>query len=579
MKEVMKRSSQFSTLKMVLCRYVLGSPVVRMMLMPVLVMLILAGYAEVFITEILTDIQENTKNAGMATHKINMYWTTAVCSYLLSLGSLYLMSSYTENICREYILDLYRDHISMSFIDFKRIGVGNMISFIDRKSESFAMVLETVTKSLIMASCCVVLVAFRIYSKLGMCYVGVMLGITAIYGGSALVINHYRNLLRLKLNREVDQYRRRVYNNILNHDIIKAYNNEPEEASSLHRSMGLQTSYAKMYWSWLMAANFIGENVFTISMFLVTLYFSSYTTDPKVSSAEYSLFFFLFNNLRIYCVEISNNFAHVSFNITNMSQNRVEQARLDIQTLGCSKTSFDREIAIRDLRICVDGKVLVDKVDTTIRSGEKIVITGPNGSGKSSFVRALLGFLDYEGSILLDSIELREVNKTALRKLIAYSPQESHLFSESVISNIRNGNLDITNEEILEYCKKFDMHEMLCSLNDGYETNVGERGRRLSGGQKQKVSFMRAVVRDSPIFIFDQVTSNLDKESEAHIVSMINEHLRDRTVMMVMQNVDLFDRFDRVYYFDSGSLTYEGDVDTFLRSAQFLKTSPKSLES
>lgn len=572
MKGNAKNSTRFSVIRMVICKYVLGSPVMRVLILPVFVMLIIVATGEIFATELLAEIQKNTKDLETANKEIFVYLAVALFSYTLGLLSLYVMSSYIESICRGYILDLYREHISMSFIDFKRIGVGNMISFIDRKAKSLSAVLEAITKSFIMSLCCVFSIMLKIRSRLGASYVGVMIVVIMIYGITVLVINYHRNLLRLKLNKEVDMYRRRVYNNILNHDIIKSYNNEEEEAIGLHKSMALQTSYAKIYWSCLMAGNFIGESMFHIAVFLIVLYFSSLRGSGESASSNYALLYFLVNDLRIYCVEISNSFAVLSFNITNMSQNRTEQHKLDIQVAGYDKREFNDSIVVKDLKVSVAGKILVNSVSTTIKKGEKIVITGPNGSGKSSFVRTLLGFLDYEGSIKVDKIELRELNKAGLRSMISYSPQDSHLFSESVLYNIRDGNLDITNDEILERCKKFEMHEAFCNLNDGYETNVGERGRRLSGGQKQKVSFMRAVVRNSPIFIFDQITSNLDKDSEAHIISLINTHLHDKTVIMIMQNIDLSCNFDRIYYFDQGNLAGEGDILTLLKSVPMFRT-------
>ncbi|CAD25235.1 ABC TRANSPORTER [Encephalitozoon cuniculi GB-M1] len=554
MKEVMKRSSKLSVIKTVMFKYVLGSPVVRVMMLPVVVTLLAAGYGEIFITQILNDIQEKASDAEVVNEKIRIYLIAALSSYVFGLASLFAMSSYIESVCRDYIIDLYRDHISMSFSDFKKIGVGNMISFMNRKILSLQEVLESTVKVFIMTLCCILITMAKIQSEVGSRYGLLIGGVVVAYGACVIVINHYRNIIRLKMNREIDLCERKIYNNILNYDIIKSYNNEELEANEVYRCMGAQTRYGKMYWSWLQVGNFIGENIFVMAMFIMTMQFSN-NDARKVGFQDYTLMFSLSNQLRMYCVNISNSFGLILLNLTNMAQNRIEPSRLDIQEPGYYKKDFDALIRISELEISVGDKRLIRGVNMDIGKGEKIGISGDNGSGKTSFIRALLGFFDYSGSILVDGIELSTLNKEGLRQMISYSPQESQLFNESIISNIKDGNIYMSDEEAVEICKKYGMDDMFTSLDDGYQTLVGNRGNRLSGGQRQKVSMMRTVVKDAPIYIFDQVTSHVDKESENNMVDMIMKNLSDKTVIMVVQNSDLLDRFDKIYYFSNGGIS------------------------
>lgn len=552
MREAMKRSSQLSVLRTVLFKYVLGSPVVRVVVVPIMAVLVVVGYGEIFITQILNDIQEKARDTDAVNERIRMYLAVALSSYVFGMLSLFAMSSYIERVCRDYIVDLYRDHVGMSFLDFKRIGVGNMISFMNRKIQSLEDMLESVTKCFIMSICCVAMTMVKIWSGLGSKYGALISGVVVVYGVCVVVINHYRNTIRLKMNREIDLSRRRIYNNILNYDIIKSYNNEELEARELYRSMKAQTKFGKMYWSWLQVGNFIGENIFVMAMFAITVQFSR---RGEAGFKDYTLLLSLSNQLRMYCVDISNSFGVILLNLTNVAQNRCEPSRLDVQSPGLYKADFVSEMRIEGLEVSVGDKQLIRGMSMSIRRGEKIVVSGDNGSGKTSFARTLLGFFDYSGSVLVDGVELRTLSKEGLRRMVSYSPQESQLFSESVLSNIRDGNLDMSDEEIVRCCKRYGMHEVFAGLEDGYQTSVGVGGRRLSGGQRQKVSMMRAVVKDAPIYIFDQVTSHVDKESERRMVEMILEHLADRTVIMIMQNAELFDRFDKVYYLSSGMLS------------------------
>lgn len=543
-----------SIIKTVLFKYVLGSSVVRVMILPIIVALIAAGYGEILITQILNDIQEKADNTEIVNGKIRVYLTVALSSYVLGLVSLFAMSSYVETICRDYIIDLYKEHICMSFLHFKKIGVGDMISFMNRKVLSLRWILESTIKCFIMSLCCILITVIKIRSGVESYYGLLMGGVVLGYGVCVIIINHYRNTIRLKMNREIDMTERKRYNSILNYDIIKSYNNEELEADELYRRMGAETKYGKMYWSWLQAGNFIGENIFIMAMFIMTIQFSN--GDAKnISFKDYTLIISLSNQLRIYCVDISNSLVMILLNLTNISQNRAEAIKLDAREPGYYKKDFEAEIKIEGLEISIGDIRLLRSVDMRIRRGEKIGISGENGGGKTSFARALLGFLDYSGSILIDGIELNTLNKEGLRSMISYSPQESQLFNKSVLSNIRDGNEYLSDEEIVEYCKKYGMDEVFRNLSDGYQTSVGNGGSRLSGGQKQKVNLMRAVVKDAPIYIFDQVTSHLDKESENAIVDMIMKNLSDKTVIMIMQNSGLLNRFDRVYYFSNGMLS------------------------
>ncbi|ADM11332.1 MdlB ABC transporter ATPase/permease component [Encephalitozoon intestinalis ATCC 50506] len=553
MKEVMKRSSKLSAVRDILFKYILGSPVVRVIILPVIAILLVAGYGEIFITEILNEIQEKADETEAVNGKIKVYLAVALSSYVFGFVSLFVMSSYIETICRDYIIDLYREHISMSFLDFKKIGVGDMISFMNRKVLSLRDVLESIIKCFIMSLFCVLITVIKIRSGIENRYGLLMAGVVIVYGVCVIVLNHYRNIIRLKMNKEIDLSNRKIYNSILNYDIIKSYNNEELEANELYKCMKGQTKYAKIYWSWLQVGNFIGENMFVIAMFIMTVRFSNGDT-KNIGFRDYTLIFSLSNQLRMYCVDISNSFGMILLNLTNIAQNRSEPSREDIQEIGYYKENLEREIKIEGLEISIEGKKLIRNVSMCIRKGEKIGISGDNGGGKTSFARALLGFLDYSGSIQIDGMELNGLSKEGLRKMIAYSPQESQLFNKSVIGNIRDGNSRLSDEEIVEFCKRYELDGVFKNLDGGYQTLVGNGGNRLSGGQKQKVSMMRTVVKDASIYIFDQVTSHMDKESENRLVDMIMKNLSDKTIIMIMRNSDLLNKFDKVYHFSDGVL-------------------------
>jgi ABC-type multidrug transport system fused ATPase/permease subunit len=568
MTAVTKRASQIKTLVHLIRKYVLGSAVVRALLLPITIALACSAYGEILMAETLSQIQEDAERGEVdtAAQYITKYALLAIFSYTLSFIALFILSRHIENICRIFLLDLYAEHISMSYKDFNKIGIGEMISFMDRKTRSLSVILESAVKVFISMMLCIVLTVLAIFIKFGFRHLCIILGVLVLYAAAMLVINQYRNKARLELNKEVDMYRRRVFNGIMNHDIIKSYNNEEMEADELYLCMARQTFLAKIYWSMLAVSNFVGESIFAIITAALFIHYSNYTTKPTIDSMMFATYYSLFNNLRIYCVDICNSILLISFHLTNITQTRAEPPELDSPDTGQEKVDFNNAIEIVGMEVNIDGKTILGDVSATIRKGDKIAITGLNGSGKSSFVKVLLGLFDYRGSVKIDGMELSELRKTSLRNLIAYAPQDSLIFDETVMSNIKSGNPLASNEKILACCKEFEMHEVFCGFNDGYETSVGERGRRLSGGQKQRLNFMRAIVKDSPIFIFDQVTSSLDRDSEARLVDLVLSNLRDKTVLMILNNLEYLRKFNTVYYFSGGKLAGIGDPATLMKS-------------
>ena len=163
-----------------------------------------------------------------------------------------------------------------------------------------------------------------------------------------------------------------------------------------------------------------------------------------------------------------------------------------------------------------------------------LAIVGPSGAGKSTIVNLILRFYDpTRGRILIDGIDIRKIKRKSLLKHVAVVTQEPFLFNTTIAENIGYGRIGATLEEIVEAAKAANIHQTIESLEDGYETVVGERGGRLSGGERQRITIARALLRNPTILLLDEATSNLDSESEKAVQEALSRLIRGRTCIIV----------------------------------------------
>jgi ATP-binding cassette, subfamily B, bacterial MsbA len=208
-----------------------------------------------------------------------------------------------------------------------------------------------------------------------------------------------------------------------------------------------------------------------------------------------------------------------------------------------------------DFHYNVEKPVLCD-LNLRIRYGETLAIVGPNGSGKTTFANLLPRFYDPAGgSIRLDGVDLREMRMRDLRNQIGLVTQEPLLFDDTVFNNIRYGSPTATRQQVIDAARKAHAHRFIEDLlEQGYETNVGQLGGRLSGGQRQRISLARAILRDPPILILDEATSQIDIESEQLIHKALEHFSRDRTAVIITHRLSTLDLADRILVLEAGRI-------------------------
>jgi ATP-binding cassette subfamily B protein/subfamily B ATP-binding cassette protein MsbA len=215
-----------------------------------------------------------------------------------------------------------------------------------------------------------------------------------------------------------------------------------------------------------------------------------------------------------------------------------------------------RQIEFRDIVFSYDGaRQVLQNVHLTIHHGERLAIVGPNGGGKSTLVSLLCRFYDpQQGDVLIDGVSLRDVSIKELRSRIALVTQQTELFNETILHNIRYGRWDAADEEVIAAARLARAHDFISEFPNGYATLVGPNGQRLSGGQRQRIALARAFLRNAEILVLDEATSQIDVESERLIHEAVAEYGRERTLIMITHRESTLSLATRIMRVENGHL-------------------------
>jgi ATP-binding cassette subfamily B protein len=218
--------------------------------------------------------------------------------------------------------------------------------------------------------------------------------------------------------------------------------------------------------------------------------------------------------------------------------------------------------------VCFDygnGRPVLDRVSLTANAGETIAIVGATGGGKSTLVNVICRFYEpTRGAVLIDGIDYRKRGLHWLQSNLGIVLQNAHVFSGSILENIRYGRLDATDAEVAEAAAAANAHDFISALPDGYDTTVGDRGSRLSGGQRQRVAIARAILKDPRILLLDEATSSLDNESERLVQEALDRLKVGRTTIIVAHRLSTIRAADRIAVLDDGWLVELGTQDELL---------------
>ena len=229
--------------------------------------------------------------------------------------------------------------------------------------------------------------------------------------------------------------------------------------------------------------------------------------------------------------------------------------------------TFNDKIEFKNVDFSYGQIKILDNISFSIKKGESVALVGSSGSGKTTIANLLNGFYNSNsGSISIDGMEISSITRDSLYKNISIVTQESILFNDTIMNNIRIGDLDSMDEDIVNAAKEANAHEFIIQQIEKYDTNIGDYGGKLSGGQKQRLTIARAMLKSPSILILDEATSSLDSESEKKIQDAIDKLMLDKTSLIIAHKFSTIKKCDKIILIDKGRIVAEGTHDELINS-------------
>ncbi|WP_286175671.1 ABC transporter ATP-binding protein/permease [Labrenzia sp. CE80] len=407
------------------------------------------------------------------------------------------------------------------------------------------------------------IMAVVIWYQFGLDYLAIVALMIVAYVWFTIKASNWRIAIRREMNDSDTDANSKAIDSLLNFETVKYFGNEKMEAARFDVSMEKYEKAATKTWTSLAWLN-LGQTVILGIGMAACMVLSA----RSVMAGTQTIGDFVLINALLMQISIPLNFIGFIYR-------EIRQGLADIESmfdlLGVPAEIEDRANA-KDLR-AVEGRIVFDNVrfhydqnrpilkgiDFEVPAGKSVAIVGPSGAGKSTISRLLFRFYDVSGgAVRIDGQDVRDVTQESVRSAIGMVPQDTVLFNDTIAYNIRYGRPEANDEEVQEAARMAQIHDFIERLPDGYQSEVGERGLKLSGGEKQRVAIARTILKAPPILILDEATSALDTHTEREIQTALDQVSKNRTTLVIAHRLSTVVNADQIIVLEAGEIAERG---------------------
>ncbi len=477
-----------------------------------------------------------------------------------------------QRAVRRVALNVFRHLHSLSLRFHLNRQTGGMTRDIERGTRGISTLLTFMLFSIIPVILEFVLVAAVLFARFDWRFVAVTFGAVIVYIAFTISITEWRTAIRRRANELDSAANTRAIDSLLNYETVKYFNNEEFEAKRYDANLVSYEAAAVKTEASLGLLNIVQSAVIAIAATTLMVLAAQGVAAKNLTLGDLVLVNALLIQLYIPLNFLGMAYREIKQSLIDMDRMfRLLEENREIQDQAGALPLADGPATVRFDKVNFsyepERQILFD-VSFDIPAGHKVAVVGHSGSGKSTLARLLYRFYDTgSGAIRVNGADIRGVQQGSLRAAIGIVPQDTVLFNDSIYYNIHYGRTEATREEVLEAARAAHIHDFIVSLPEGYESPVGERGLKLSGGEKQRVAIARAILKNPRILIFDEATSALDSQSEKAIQEELERIARGHTTLVIAHRLSTVMDADQILVMDHGRIIERGTHRDLLERA------------